>query len=166
MYYLQAKKSKLIIKIIDPCYTSYTSSVIERLYKSFIAFVRKRLLLCKQRSASLSICAALETLIFYYRIFFMEYGCHVFWMYLVFQIKNLVFKWKTLDFSRTARYFRGCLCDNWKPSFSPLLIFDRRTFSRRVTTRWWRQAVKNQVSTSTNQNSRNWWCLIVRRTIC
>ena len=60
--------------------------------------------------------------------------------------------------------WRGCLCDNWKPSFLPLLIFDWRTFSRRVTARWWCQSAKNQVST--NQKSRNRWCLIVRRTIC
>ena len=57
-----------------------------------------------------------------------------------------------------------CLCDKWKPSFLPLLIFDWRTFSRQVRALWWRQWVKNQVST--NQNSRNRWCLIVRRTIC
>ena len=43
------------------------------------------------------------------------------------------------------------------------LAFDWRTFSRQVTARWWRQSAKNQVST--NQNSRNRWCLIVRRTI-
>ena len=60
-------------------------------------------------------------------------------------------------------YIRGCLCDIWKPSFLPLLIFDWCTFSRRVTARWWRQWVKNQVLT--NQNSRNRWCLIVRRII-
>ena len=59
---------------------------------------------------------------------------------------------------------RGCLCDNCTPSFLPLLIFGWRTFSRRVTARWWRQSAKNQVST--NQNSRNRWCLIARRTIC
>ena len=58
---------------------------------------------------------------------------------------------------------RGCLCDNCTPSLLPL-IFDWRTFSRRVTARWWGQSAKNQVST--NQNSRNRWCLIVRRTIC
>ena len=65
----------------------------------------------------------------------------------------------------TASNHRGCLCDNWKPSFLPLLILDWRTFSRRVTALWWRQWAENQVST--NQNSRNrWWCLIVKRTIC
>ena len=47
---------------------------------------------------------------------------------------------------------RECLCDSCTSSFLPLLIFDWRTFSRRVTTRWWRQSAKNQVST--NQNSR------------
>ena len=31
-----------------------------------------------------------------------------------------------------------CLCDNWKPSLLHLLIFDWRTFSRRVTARWWK----------------------------
>ena len=40
---------------------------------------------------------------------------------------------------------RGCLCDNWKPSFLPRLIFNWRTFSRRVTARWWRQWAKNQI---------------------
>ena len=65
----------------------------------------------------------------------------------------------------TASNHRGCLCDNWKPSFLPLLILDWRSFLRRVTAPWWRQWEKNQVST--NQNSRNrWWYLIVRRTIC
>ena len=43
----------------------------------------------------------------------------------------------------------------------PLLIFYCRTFSRRFVARWWRQSEKNQVST--NQNSRNRWCLIVGR---
>ena len=56
-----------------------------------------------------------------------------------------------------------CFSDNWKYSFLLLHIFDRRTFSRRVTARWWRQSAKNQVST--NQNSRNRWCLIVRGTV-
>ena len=60
--------------------------------------------------------------------------------------------------------YRGCLCDNWKPSFLPLLILDWCTFWRRVTARWWRQSAKSQVST--NQNSRNRWRFIVRRTIC
>ena len=32
--------------------------------------------------------------------------------------------------------FLGSLCDNWKPSFLPLLIFNWRTFSRWVTARW------------------------------
>ena len=47
----------------------------------------------------------------------------------------------------------GCLCDNWKPKFLLLLIFDWRTFSKRVTAGWRRHtpSVKNQVST--NQNS-------------
>ena len=31
---------------------------------------------------------------------------------------------------------RGCLCDNWKPSPFPLVIFDWCTLSRRVTARW------------------------------
>ena len=30
----------------------------------------------------------------------------------------------------------GCLCDSWKTSPFPLVIFDWRTFSRRVTARW------------------------------
>ena len=58
----------------------------------------------------------------------------------------------------------GCLYDNWKSSFFPVLIFHWRTFLRRVTARWWRQSAKYQVWT--NQNSRNRWCLIVGRTIC
>ena len=52
----------------------------------------------------------------------------------------------------------------WKPSFLYRLIFNWRTFSRRVTARWWRQWVKNQVRT--DQNSRNRWCKTARRTIC
>ena len=60
--------------------------------------------------------------------------------------------------------YRGCVCDNWKPSFLPRLTFNWRTFSRRVTVRWWHQWAKNQVSN--NQNSRNRWCQIVRGTIC
>ena len=64
----------------------------------------------------------------------------------------------------TPSNHRGCLCDNWESSFLPLLILDWRTFSRRLTARWWRQWAKNQVPT--NQNSRNRRCLIVRRTIC
>ena len=30
----------------------------------------------------------------------------------------------------------GCLCENWKLSFLPALIFDWCTFSRQVTARW------------------------------
>ena len=58
----------------------------------------------------------------------------------------------------------GCLCDNWKTSYFPRIIFNGRTFSRRITARWSRGWAKNQMST--NQNSRNSWCQIVRRTIC
>ena len=61
------------------------------------------------------------------------------------------------------RESRGCLCGNGKPSFLPLHIFNWRSFSRRVTARWWRQWAKNEVLT--NQNSRNRSCQIVRRTI-
>ena len=32
--------------------------------------------------------------------------------------------------------YRGCLYDNWKPSFLPRLIFNWGTFSRRVKARW------------------------------
>ena len=39
---------------------------------------------------------------------------------------------------------RSCLCDNWKPSFLLRLIFNWRTFSRRVTARWSRGWAKNQ----------------------
>ena len=35
--------------------------------------------------------------------------------------------------------FRGCVCDNWKSSFLPHVIFNWRTFLRRVTARWRRQ---------------------------
>ena len=48
--------------------------------------------------------------------------------------------------------------------FLPLLIFNWCLFSVRVAARWWRQWAKNQVLT--NQNLRNRWCQIVRRTIC
>ena len=58
----------------------------------------------------------------------------------------------------------GYLCDNWKPSFFPLLIFKWHTLSSWATARWSRQRAKNQVLT--NQNSRNRWGQIVRRTIC
>ena len=60
--------------------------------------------------------------------------------------------------------YRGCLWDNWKPSFLPRLIFNGRTFSRWVTARWSREWGKNQVSTK--RNSRNRWCQIARWTIC
>ena len=49
-------------------------------------------------------------------------------------------------------YVWVCLCDNWKPSSLHDLVFNWRTFSRRITARWWRQWAKNQVLT--NQNSR------------
>ena len=62
------------------------------------------------------------------------------------------------------RNARGCVCDSWKPSFLPRLRFNWRTFSKWVTARWWRHWARNQVST--NQNSRNRWCQIVRGTIC
>ena len=58
---------------------------------------------------------------------------------------------------------RGCLCDNWKPSFFLLLVINWRTFSRRVTARWWHKWAKYQVLK--NQNSRNRWCQIARRAI-
>ena len=60
-------------------------------------------------------------------------------------------------------YIRGCLCGNWKSSFLRCLIFNWRTFLRRVTARWSRRWAKNEVST--NQNSRNRWCQIARRII-
>ena len=53
---------------------------------------------------------------------------------------------------------------NWKFSFLPRLICNWGIFSRRVTARWSRGQVKNQLST--NQNSRYRWCQIVRGTIC
>ena len=43
--------------------------------------------------------------------------------------------------------------------FLTRLMFNCRIFWRRVTTRWWRQWAKNQVST--NENSRKRWCQIV-----
>ena len=58
----------------------------------------------------------------------------------------------------------GYLCDNWKPSFFTLLIFKWHTLSSWATARWSRQRAKNQVLT--NQNSRNRWGQIERRTIC
>ena len=65
-------------------------------------------------------------------------------------------------FNDFLNLLRGCICDNWKPSFLSRLIFNWRTFSRRVAARWWRQWAKNQVGT--NQNSINRW--IERRIIC
>ena len=35
-----------------------------------------------------------------------------------------------------TNFIRSFLCDNWKPSFLPRLIFNWRTFSRRVTAPW------------------------------
>ena len=57
-----------------------------------------------------------------------------------------------------------CLWDILKRSSLPRLIFNWHTFSRWVTSRWWRQWAKNQVPT--NEDSRNRWCHIVRHTIC
>ena len=61
-------------------------------------------------------------------------------------------------------FYRGCLWDNWKPTILSRLASNWRTFSRRVTVRWSRGWAKTWVLT--NQNSRNSWCHIVRRTIC
>ena len=61
---------------------------------------------------------------------------------------------------RLVRFLlRRCLCDNWKSSFLPLLVFDWCTFSRWVTACWWCPWAKNQVLN--NQNSRNRWRQIV-----
>ena len=82
-------------------------------------------------------------------------------------IKTGSLTWKDLSFffaPLTASNHRGCLCNNWKQNFLPLLILDWHTFSRRVTAWWWCEWARNQVPT--NQNSRNRWFLIVRRTIC
>ena len=49
---------------------------------------------------------------------------------------NLAHEFKSEIIKITIEITRGCLCDNWKPCFLPLLIFDWHTFSRRVTT-WW-----------------------------
>ena len=44
---------------------------------------------------------------------------------------------------------RGCVYDNWKPGFLPHLIFEQRTFLRRVTAHWSRgQAKKSSVDQS------------------
>ena len=82
------------------------------------------------------------------------HNLHPFFFCLLFDMKYFIYQ----------PSFGECLCYNYTPSFLPLLIFDWRTFSRRVTARWWRQSLKKPVST--NQNSRNRWCLIVRCTIC
>ena len=55
---------------------------------------------------------------------------------------------------------RGCLCDNWKPRFLARLIFNIFEASYSTLVKW---EAKSQVST--NQNSRNNWYEIVRRTI-
>ena len=47
---------------------------------------------------------------------------------------------------------RGYLCDNCIPSFLHLLIINWRTFSRRVTARWWHQSAKNQQKISVDQS--------------
>ena len=67
-------------------------------------------------------------------------------------------------FSFNSKLYGGCVCDNWEPGFLPRLIFNWRTFLRRVTVRWPREWAKDQVSS--NQNSRNRWCQITRGTIC
>ena len=55
-----------------------------------------------------------------------------------------------------------CPCNKLISSFLPHLSFKWRTFSRRVTARWWRQWAKIQLWT--NQNSRNNWYQIVTQT--
>ena len=82
-------------------------------------------------------------------------------------IKTGSLTWKDLSFFLTPwslQIIEGVYLTIGNPAFLPLLILDWRTFSGRVTTRWWSQWAKNQVSA--NQNSRNRWCLIARRTIC
>ena len=37
----------------------------------------------------------------------MEYDCYIFSKYLVFQMEDLVFRSKNLDFDRNARYFES-----------------------------------------------------------
>ena len=51
----------------------------------------------------------------------------------------------------------------WQLETQLRLVFNWRTFSRRVTARWWRQWAKNQVWS--NQNSRKRRRQMVRRTI-
>ena len=57
----------------------------------------------------------------------------------------------------------GCLCNKLVSSFLPHLLFNWRTFSRRVASHYWHQWAKIQVWT--NQNSRNNWYQIVTWTI-
>ena len=67
-----------------------------------------------------------------------------------------------LVYSGSSQVFdRRCLCDKLKPSFLRRLLFNWSTFSRRVWSRGW-----SRYQVSTNQNSENSWCQIVRRNIC
>ena len=84
--------------------------------------------------------------------------------------KNCVRKWRT--YLMVAKILtlallldRSCLCDNWKSSFLARLIFNWRTFSRRITASWSRRWAKSADQVLTNHNLRNSWCQIVRRTI-
>ena len=71
----------------------------------------------------------------------------------------LKFLWVLNSKFANPRILGGSLCDNWKPSFLSLVIFDWRTFSRWVAAPWWCQWAKNQALTY--QNSRKRWCQVV-----
>ena len=58
----------------------------------------------------------------------------------------------------------GCLFNKLISNFLSHLLFNCHIFLRRVTALWWRGSAKNKLWT--NQNSRNNWYQIVRRTIC
>ena len=66
-------------------------------------------------------------------------------------------------FCKCCSTFRGYLCNKLISSFWPHLLFNWRTFSRRVASHYWHQWAKTQVWT--NQNSRNNWYQIVTWTI-
>ena len=71
---------------------------------------------------------------------------------------------KHFFFSFPSDFFMRLSMWQLETQFFDLLRFKWHTFSRWVTARWSCQRAKNQVLT--NQNSRNRWGQIVRRTIC
>ena len=83
-------------------------------------------------------------------------------------VKSKLFKKSKRWKSRTqfCLSLGGYVCENWKTSFLPRLIFNWRTFSRRGAARSSRGGGGGGDQVMTNQNSINRWCQIARGTIC